>query len=299
MKIKLCTTELTSVINFVALSERSKAEADKYIDKVFVEVNDSGLIVERIGMHASKKSRVIKAEGDGENFSFQVDYNAFKAVIGKVATRFKDVNIELVGNELLINAGRIKTQLAVTEFNKPQLEDDELEQDEVCVKTKDFLCLINQVCASTAKGDVRYYLNGICFQTDADANNLLHAIATDGHRMSKGECEFLAHDYEKERSVIVSNECVSYLTSLLKDTSDEQVVLFLSSKFMSIKLSNGTAIRMKIIDGRFPDWKRVVPCTHTAVITLDRLDFLESIKSSITLANPKFKGGRFTFVPTL
>lgn len=297
MKIKVCTAELIKVVNFAALSERSKADSDKYIDQVFVEINNGVLTLERIGMHASKSSRAVNADGDGKDFSFQVDYAAFKAVVSKVASRFKEVNIEMSGEELHINAGRIKTQLAVTELNKPVIEDDSSAQDEVCVKTQDLLNLIGQVRASTAKNDVRYYLNGICFQTDSLANNLLHAIATDGHRMAKGECEFLAHEYEKERSVIVSNECVSYLENILKDTGDDQVVLHLTDSFMSISLTDGTALKMKIIEGRFPDWKRVVPCSYQSKVYLDREDFVESIRSAITLANPKFKGGRFNFTP--
>ncbi|MEQ6343244.1 DNA polymerase III subunit beta [Vibrio cyclitrophicus] len=298
MEINVSTIELNKLTNFAALSERSKADSDKYIDKVFVTVQNNTLTLERIGLHAAKKSKALAVEGDGKDFSFQVDYSAFKAVIGKVATRFDQVNIAMKGDELKINAGRIKTQLSVTELSKPEIEDDSTAQDEICVQTADFLSLIGQVRASSAKGDVRYYLNGICFQTDNLANNLLHAIATDGHRMAKGQCEFLAHEYEKERSVIVSNECVSYLDNILKDTSDKQVVLHLTSSFMSITLEDGTSIKMKIIDGRFPDWKRVVPCTHTGIVNLDRANFTESIRSAITLANPKFKGGRFFFKPS-
>lgn len=295
MKIKVSTAELVKVVNFVALSERSRTDTDMFIDQVFVEVKEDALSLERIGVHATKNSRAVEVEGSGQDFSFQVDYTAFKAVVTKVANRFNEVNIEMSGGELFINAGRIKTQLAVTELNKPVIDDDSTSQDEICVKTQDLLSLIGQVRASSAKNDVRYYLNGICFQTDDKANNLLHAIASDGHRMAKGECEFLAHEYEKERSVIVSNECVTYLENTLKESRDEEVVLHLTSSFMSISLSDGTAIKMKIIDGRFPDWKRIVPCSYKSIAFLDREEFVESIRSAITLANPKFKGGIFNF----
>lgn len=297
MKIKVQTVELINVVNFAALSERPKTDSDKYIDQVFVEVINGSLFLERFGMHASKSSRAVAGEGDGEDFIFQVDYTAFKAIVTKVASRFEVVNIEMKGKELFIRAGRIEAQLTVTVLKKPRFEVDSSKQDEICVGSRELLDLIGQVRGSSAKCDVRYYLNGICFQTDTLDNNLLHAIATNGHRMAKGECEFLAHDYKKERSVIVSNECVSYLENILKDTDDEKVVLHLTDSFMSITLNDGTSIKMKIIDGRFPDWKRVVPCSYRTIVSLDRDAFVESIRSSATLANPKYKGAKLSFTP--
>jgi DNA polymerase-3 subunit beta len=296
MQVQVNSKELAKIINFCSLTERSKTDVDQFIDQMFVEVNESSLTLERYGLSATKISKPLPlVETDGSTFSFQVDYTAFKAIVTKVTSRFENMTMYLKENALYIEAGRIKTNLQVSLLNKPKMEDSAEAKDEICVKTTDILHIISQVRHAAARGDVRYYLNGICFQTDDQANNLLHAIATDGHRLAKGECEFLAHEYEKARSVILSNECVSYLENAIKDTTDEQVVLHLTNTYASVTLNDGTQVKMKVIDGRYPDWKRVVPVSYTSRAWFDRADFTESIRSSITLANPKFKGGRFVF----
>lgn len=294
MKVTVDSKEILRAINFAALNERSKTDTDKYIDKVFVDVVNGAMTLSRFGNHACKKSKPIKVDSDRDG-SFQIDYMAFNSVVTKIVSRFDEVFLEKVGNELKVTAGRINTSLVIAEMLKPIADEDAAIDDEICVQTADLIKLISEVRNSTAKGDVRYYLNGICFQTDSEQNNLLHAIATDGHRMTKGQCEFLAQNYEKERSVIISNECVGYLDKLLRDASEAHVVLFLNSQSLSLVLEDKTSLKMKLIEGRFPDWKRVVPTTMTTQVLVDRLDLVESVKSAITLSNPKFRTGLFEF----
>jgi len=136
-----------------------------------------------------------------------------------------------------------------------------------------------------AQQDIRYYLNGVLLVLDGQYIKL---IATDGHRLAFASAKFDGVD--KKQEVIISRKTVIELSKLLSD-SDDLVKLELAEKQIRISLPDVT-LTSKIIDGKFPDYDRVIP-KYSNNLVLDRLTLSQSLQRVAVLSNEKFRGVRF------
>jgi DNA polymerase-3 subunit beta len=134
--------------------------------------------------------------------------------------------------------------------------------------------------------DVRYYLNGLLLEF---AENHVRAVATDGHRLALAD---LAVDeaFEQIRRVIVPRKGVAEMARLLA-TATEAVQLKVGTNH--IKLSAGNQeLTSKLIDGRFPEYERVIPRGGSSVVTADKLLLKDCLSRAAILSNEKFRGVR-------
>jgi len=136
-----------------------------------------------------------------------------------------------------------------------------------------------------AQQDIRYYLNGLLFEI---SNNRLNIVGTDGHRLSFTSTE-LKQSYEKQ-DVILPRKTVVELIKLLDD-SDEDVQIELASNQVNFSFSNFKLIS-KVIDGKFPDYNRVIPVGHQNSFTTDRVSVLLAMQRASILSNEKYRGIR-------
>lgn len=292
--IEIHAKSLLEAVDFLFITERSRQDANAYLDKVFITVRDEVCQLFRYGISVVKHSALIECEAP-EDMHCQVDYNAFKAILTRIAQRFETVTISYekaeggASDTLKIHAGNLKTSLKVTKFEIP--EDKEFVQDrEICVNVVDLQRIIKNAKVASAKNDVRYYLNGLLLETDA--KGVLRAIATDGHRMATSKCQYLAHAYN-EHQIILSNDGVRYIEGLLKVCTSTNLKLHFNDSHLCADLPNGTMLKMQVIDGRFPDWRRVIPLNTQTDITVDRKGLLESAQAALPLTNSNFRAGRF------
>ena len=145
--------------------------------------------------------------------------------------------------------------------------------------------LLKQVEFAMAQQDIRYYLNGLLFEVTA---NRLNIVGTDGHRLSFTSTE-LKQNYDKQE-IILPRKTVIELVKLLDD-SDEDVQIELSSSQVNFSFSNIKLIS-KVIDGKFPDYNRVIPSGHKNTFTIERLDVLLAMQRASILSNEKYRGIR-------
>lgn len=145
--------------------------------------------------------------------------------------------------------------------------------------------LLKQVEFAMAQQDIRYYLNGLLFEVNA---NRLNLVGTDGHRLSFTSAE-LNRNYEKQE-LILPRKTVIELIKLL-DESDEEVTVEIVPG--QVNFSFG-AIRLisKVIDGKFPDYNRVIPVGHKNTFTIARMTVLLSMQRASILSNEKYRGIR-------
>lgn len=138
-----------------------------------------------------------------------------------------------------------------------------------------------------AQQDVRYYLNGLLFEMAADRLNL---VATDGHRLAYyGFTSDLPT--QETRQVIVPRKGVHELSRLLAE-SDDSVEIQLTSSHIRVQLP-GLRFTSKLIDGRFPDYQRVIPQGGDKHLLLDREHIRHALTRTAILSNEKYKGIRF------
>ncbi len=147
--------------------------------------------------------------------------------------------------------------------------------------------LIERTHFSMALQDVRYYLNGLLLELEPGR---LRAVATDGHRLALGELEGQV-EVTNNQQVIVPRKGVQELLRLL-DESDESLRLELGSNHIRITLQN-LRFTSKLIDGRFPEYQRVIPQVESNILRADRETLRQALVRASILSNEKYRGVRF------
>ena len=150
--------------------------------------------------------------------------------------------------------------------------------------------LVNQVHFAMAVHDIRYYLNGILFVAEGKSLTL---VATDGHRMALAQAT-LDVDIPKQE-VILPRKTVLELQRLLKD---EDTALNMRFAGNQAKFSfSGMEFVSKLVEGKFPDYTRVIPKGHKNSVTLGRAPLLACLQRAAILTSEKFKGVRLNIEP--
>ena len=139
-----------------------------------------------------------------------------------------------------------------------------------------------------AQQDIRYYLNGLLLVTGGEK---ITVVATDGHRLALASA---AHRIEDKQEVILPRKTILELSKLLSD-SDDQVTVELSPTQARFTFG-GIVIISKLVDGKFPDYTRVIPTTHNKNLLLNRVQLLQALQRAAILTNEKFKGVRWVLV---
>ncbi len=148
-----------------------------------------------------------------------------------------------------------------------------------------FKKLLKQVEFEMAQQDIRYYLNGLLLEV---IENNLNIIGTDGHRLSFTSAK-LNQSYDKT-DVIVPRKTVIKLIKLLND-SDEEVTIEIGAGQINFTF-NEIRLISKIIDGKFPDYNRVIPTGHQNSFTVNRMSVLTAMLRASILSNEKYRGIR-------
>jgi DNA polymerase-3 subunit beta len=145
--------------------------------------------------------------------------------------------------------------------------------------------LLRKVEYAMAQQDIRYYLNGLLFEVNG---NKLNVVGTDGHRLSFTSTE-LQQSYEKQ-DLILPRKTVLELIKLLGD-GDEPVSVEVSANQVNFSFS-GIRLISKVIDGKFPDYTRVIPVGYRNTFDADRQTMLLAMQRASILSNEKYRGIR-------
>jgi len=150
--------------------------------------------------------------------------------------------------------------------------------------------LLSQVSFAMAVHDIRYYLNGILFVAEGSQLSL---VATDGHRLAFASATL---DVEvPKQEVILPRKTVMELQRLLSDTQGAIEMQFANNQ---AKFSfDGMEFVTKLVEGKFPDYNRVIPKNHQNSITLGRSALLATLQRTAILTSEKFKGVRLNIDP--
>jgi DNA polymerase-3 subunit beta len=199
-----------------------------------------------------------------------------------------EVKLSLKGDRVTVQSGRSKfvlSSLPATEF--PVVED--IDADRVLtVAQADFSRLLEKTHFSMAQQDVRYYLNGLLLET---GKGRLRAVATDGHRLALADLELSSADGSVVQ-VIVPRKGVLELQRLLGEGGDIQIAL--GSNHIRVELDD-IRFTSKLIDGRFPDYDRVIPETSAEAVTASKDALRHALQRAAILSNEKYRGVRLEF----
>jgi DNA polymerase-3 subunit beta len=150
--------------------------------------------------------------------------------------------------------------------------------------------LVNQVHFAMAVHDIRYYLNGILFIAEGKQLTL---VATDGHRLALAQA-MLDNEVPKQE-VILPRKTVLELQRLLRD-EDTPIEMRFAANQAKFSFS-GMEFVTKLVEGKFPDYNRVIPKNHKNAVVMGRAPLLASLQRAAILTSEKFKGVRINIEP--
>ena len=204
-----------------------------------------------------------------------------------------EVSLNLEDKRLQVKAGKSRftlQTLPAEDFPRMALSDGELKS--FTVTQKQFRQLLGQTQFSMAAQDVRYYLNGLLLLVDG---NELRAVATDGHRLAYASMPLEGEATAPRQELILPRKTVLELSRLLAD-NDEPLQIELAANQIRFKFGQISLVS-KLIDGKFPDYERVIPATLKNIVTLNRAALLQSMVRAAILTNEKFRGVRLVLAP--
>jgi len=164
---------------------------------------------------------------------------------------------------------------------------DEFETGEISFNASKVLSLLNKTKIAISNDDTRHYLNGIYLHlTESQDRTYLTGVATDSHRLSSSSIEI---DKGKTfHSIILPKKTVFQLCNLLIDTN-EKVLIQTSENKIQFKIGK-IKLTSKVIDGKFPDYKKVVPTGNDKSLTVLSSDFVQAIERVITVSLDRKEG---------
>ncbi|ACA84303.1 DNA polymerase III subunit beta [Shewanella woodyi] len=196
-----------------------------------------------------------------------------------------ELKIEQQENRLLLRSGRSRFTLATLPAEEyPNVEAFQAEI-EFTINQGTLKSLIDATQFSMANQDVRYYLNGLLLETEG---NVLRAIATDGHRLALSHRQI--QDTLPEKQVIVPRKGVVELQRLFEG---EELDITIAIGDNAIRATTASAVfTSKLVDGRFPDYRRVLPKGGDKVVIASRNHLKQALLRASILSNEKFRGVR-------
>jgi DNA polymerase-3 subunit beta len=196
------------------------------------------------------------------------------------------INFSVKDHKAQVQSGRSRFSLSTLPANDFPSLDAINSVSEFAISQKTLRDIIDKTAFAMAQQDVRYYLNGLMLEV---SSNYLRAVATDGHRLAYCEKETNA-DIADIKQVILPRKGVLELVRLLDD-NDELVNINLGSNHLQVEF-NGLRLTSKLIDGRFPDYNRVMPTDGDNIITADRDQLRQALMRASILSNEKYRGIR-------
>ncbi|MDN6298111.1 MAG: DNA polymerase III subunit beta [Halomonas sp.] len=202
-----------------------------------------------------------------------------------------DIQLSVEEGRAVLRSGRSRftlSTLPVAEF--PNIEETDGSQ-ELSIPRGTLKHLIETTAFAMAQQDVRYYLNGMLLEMQS---HLLRAVATDGHRLAMCSRELEVNVAEPQK-LIVPRKGILELSRLLDD-SDEPVSLTLGATHVRAHTGDFT-FTSKLIDGKFPDYERVVPRGGDKVMLAERAELRQVLSRTAILSNEKYRGVRLYLEP--
>lgn len=196
------------------------------------------------------------------------------------------LNLEMREQRLTVRSGRSRFVLATLPAEEFPVVEDIGEGSTFVIPKQHLKRVIDRTQFAMAHQDVRYYLNGLLLSVRKDR---LRAVATDGHRLAL--CD-IRHplDAAGEAQVIVPRKAVTELQRLLDDNEDT-VEIMLTDNHLRLVV-NDIQFTTKLIDGRFPDYERVIPDDGNKRLIADREVVRRALSRTAILSNEKFRGVR-------
>jgi DNA polymerase-3 subunit beta len=197
------------------------------------------------------------------------------------------LSLSAEGEKVVIKAARSRFSLSTLPAAEFPVIDDINAQQTVEIPRKELARLLEKTHFSMAQQDVRYYLNGMLLEIDGQ---MLRAVATDGHRLALCESA-LEHHATAAQQVIIPRKGVLELQRVL--TAEGNAAVAIGTNHVRAQIGD-IRFTSKLIDGRFPEYSRVIPAAPAFAIKADRDTLRQALQRTAILSNEKYRGIRIS-----
>lgn len=196
------------------------------------------------------------------------------------------ITLTVSDEKATLSAGRSRYTLATLPASEFPATDQVENIEKIVVSEAALKNMMDKTSFAMANQDVRYYLNGLLFDF---SGNQLRSVATDGHRLAV--CDLAEPvNISADRQLIVPRKGVLELSRMLSD-DDNEVTLGIGRNHVRL-VKGETVFTSKLIDGRFPDYKAVIPVGADKQMLVEKSSFIHALQRAAILSNEKYRGVR-------
>ncbi len=253
------------------------------LSHLLLQIEDGQLSITATDLEVELIGR-LTLEGDSEAGSITVPARKFLDICRGLPDDAL-LTVQLEGERISIRSGRSRFTLATLPASDfPNIEDWQSDIN-ITITQAELRALIEKTQFSMANQDVRYYLNGMLFEIDGLT---LRSVATDGHRMAVAQTTITQALASKQ--IIVPRKGILELAKLL-DAPEQPVELQIGSANLRAEVNN-FIFTSKLVDGRFPDYRRVLPQNTNKTLITGCDELRQAFSRAAILSNEKFRGVR-------
>ena len=224
----------------------------------------------------------IKKEGSTTTSS-NILYDILRKLQSGSKVEFSLLNI----NKLKLISGNSKFNLLCLPPENFPLSEKDNSQNSFEISSEKLLKLLNKTKISISNDETRHYLNGIYLhKTTLENKSFLCGVATDSHRLSSSSIEL--NQNIKMEAIILPKKTIFQLISLLEQNNKTIKISNDKSK-IKFEIDNGILIS-KVIDGRFPDYNKVIPKDNNKILEIKLNKFKNSIDRVTTVSTDRKEG---------
>lgn len=310
-RITVKTSILANIFEFTTSCFDSSSSKDNTSETarqclMFNLDKDNNLVVlgtsKETEIEATIKADDLKIEGDIAKQPFLLPAKKVHTLI-KSAPKDGDISIRCMSEfEYVVTFSGLKSKYKVNTLDPTLLPTFVVDKSGAScfeVNSQEFCRTLSTISFAMANQDVRYYLNGIQLLKNNESEKML-LTATDGHRLAQNKLEFTPVKNADDFDVIISRKLATQIPPLLKGTNSD-VVIALTNNLFLMRFNNGSfecVVRSLVVDGKFPEWKRVLVDTfnYSAIVPRDTLK--SSTQRSLIFSNEKHRGCTLSFTGT-
>jgi DNA polymerase-3 subunit beta len=255
------------------------------LSNVLLEKEAGKLRVTATDLEIQITTTVVTDNEDQASASITVGGKKLQEIL-RILPEQSEISIDVSENKAQIKSNKSKFSLqTLPSQDFPKLSNQLLDPKKISLTQSKLRALLQSVQYAMAQQDVRYYLNGVLLIIE---ENKLKAVATDGHRLAYNVIE-IEGSYEKHE-IILPRKAITELCKLLSD-NEEKIDIEFSTQQVKAEFSGITLIS-KVIDGKFPDYERVIP-KYSNHLLMNRIQVQQALQRAAILSNEKFRGVRF------
>lgn len=263
-----------------------KKQTMQILGNVYLEATEQGLTLMGTDMEIQLSTRIdVVVDQPGRT---TVNARKFNDII-KAAPNEATIQLTLSDQWLIVQIHRSQFRLATLDPDTFPVMSSDSDEINVAFQEGDLVNLIETTQFAMAQQDVRYFLNGLLLEIAA---NHVRTVATDGHRLAMSEMD-MQTGLAEPRQMIVPRKTVTELLRLLNRDAEQTISLQIGTNQICISAEQTTLIS-KLIDGRYPDYNRVIPTNNPKHVTVNGQELRGALTRAAVLSNERFAGASFS-----